>query len=169
MLACVDVDYRGSEGPAVASCVVCEDWDSSESREEHVAFISGVAPYAPGQFYQRELPCILQVLAKVQAPLDAVLVDGHVWLDDRGSPGLGAHLYRALEEQVPVIGIAKSPFDSSRGQERVLRAESRRPLFVSAAGMDLDVAAENVRRMHGAHRIPTLLARADQLCRRSMA
>ena len=126
-----------------------------------------MAPYAPGHFYQRELPCILQVLEKVQASLDAILVDGHVWLDDQGSPGLGAHLYRALEERVPVIGVAKTPFGGSRGQRQVLRGQSRRPLFVTAAGMDLDVAAESVRRMHGAHRIPSLLARADQLCRTS--
>lgn len=111
MLACVDVDYRGDEGPAVASCVVYEDWDSSESREERVAVIPRVAPYTSGQFFQRELPCILLVLEKVQTPLDAILVDGHVWLDD------------------------------------------------------VDVAAQSVRRMHGAHRMPSLLTRADQLCR----
>jgi len=165
MLACVDVDYRGDEGPAVASCVVTEDWDSSESREEHVAVIPRVAPYTPGQFYQRELPCILLVLEKVQTPLDAILVDGHVWLDDEGTPGLGAHLYGALEEQIPVIGIAKNPFGDSHGQRRVLRGQSHKPLFVTAAGIDVDVAAESVRRMHGAHRIPSLLTWADQLCR----
>ena len=124
MLACVDVDYPGDEGPAVASCVVYEDWDSSDSHEERVALIPRVAPYTPGQFYQRELPCILQVLEKVQTPLDAILVDGHVWLDDEGTPGLGAHLYCALEEQTPVIGIAKNPFGDSHGQRRVLRGQS---------------------------------------------
>lgn len=165
MLACVDVDYRGLQGPAVASCVVYEDWDSSESREERVAVIPRVAPYTPGQFYQRELPCILLVLEKVQTPLDAILVDGHVWLDDEGTPGLGAHLYRALEEQIPVIGIAKNPFGDSPGQRRVIRGQSHKPLFVTAAGIDVDVAAQSVRRMHGAHRIPSLLTCADQLCR----
>ena len=165
MLACVDVDYRGDEGPAVASCVVYEDWDSSESHEERVAVIPRVAPYTPGQFYQRELPCILQVLDKVHTPLDTILVDGHVWLDDEGTPGLGAHLYCALEKQTPVIGIAKNPFGDSHGQRRVLRGQSHRPLFVTAAGIDVDVAAQSVRRMHGAHRMPSLLTRADQLCR----
>ena len=165
MLACVDVDYRGDEGPAVASCVVYEDWDSSESHEERVVVIPLVAPYSPGQFYQRELPCILQVLDKVHTPLDAILVDGHVWLDDEGTPGLGAHLYWALEEQIPVIGIAKNPFGDFHGQRRVLRGQSHKPLFVTAVGIDVDVAAESVRRMHGAHRMPSLLTRADQLCR----
>jgi deoxyribonuclease V len=165
MLGCVDVDYRGDQGPAVASCVVYEDWDSSESREERVAVIPQVAPYGPGQFYQRELPCLLQVLDQVQMPLDAILVDGHVWLDDAGTPGLGAHLYRALEERTPVIGIAKNPFGDFHGQRRVLRGQSKRPLFVTAAGMEVELAATNVRRMHGAHRLPSLLTRADQLSR----
>jgi deoxyribonuclease V len=166
MLACVDVDYRGDEGPAVASCVVYEDWDSNESHEERVVVIPEVAPYAPGQFYQRELPCILQVLDEVHSPLDAILVDGHVWLDDERRPGLGAHLHRALEGKIPVIGIAKNPFGDFHGQRRVLRGKSYKPLLVTAAGIDVDVAAESVRRMPGAHRIPSLLARADQLCRR---
>jgi deoxyribonuclease V len=165
MLACVDVDYRGDEGPAVASCVVYEDWYSSESHEERVAVTQRVAPYTPGQFCQRELPCILRVLDKVQTPLDAILVDGHVWLDDKGTRGLGAHLYGALEEQTPVIGIAKNPFGDSHCQRRVLRGQSHKPLFVTAVGIEVDVAAESVRRMHGAHRMPSLLTRADQLCR----
>jgi len=165
MLACVDVHYRGDEGPAVASCVVYEDWTSAESHEERVTVVPRVAPYAPGRFYERGLPCIVQVLDEVKAPLDAIVVDGHVWLDDEGTLGLGAHLHRALEERIPVIGIAKNPFGDFRGQRRVLRGRSDRPLFATAAGMDVDIAAERVRVMHGAHRISSLLARADQLCR----
>jgi len=47
----------------------------------------------------------------------------------------------------------------------VLRGDSSRPLFVTAAGMNADGAAELVRGMHGLHRLPTLLKRADQLAR----
>ena len=47
----------------------------------------------------------------------------------------------------------------------VLRGESLRPLFVSAAGMDHARAAALVQGMHGAYRVPTLLKRADQLAR----
>ncbi len=165
MLACIDVDYQGDEGPAVASCVVYEDWGSSERHEERVAVIPRVAPYTSGRFYERELPCILQVLEKVQTPLDAILVDGHVWLDDEGTPGLGAHLHCALKEQVPVIGIAKNPFGDFHGQRRVLRGQSHKPLFITAVGIDVHVAAESVCRMHGAHRMPSVLTWADQLCR----
>jgi deoxyribonuclease V len=165
MLACVDVDYRGDEGPAVASCVVWEGWDSHDIHEERAAATPRVSPYTPGRLYERELPCLLRVLSEVEAPLEAILVDGHVWLDDRGRPGLGAYLYDALEKKIPVIGIAKNPFGGFRGERCVLRGQSQRPLFITAVGIDVDVAAEGVRRMHGAHRVPSLLTRADQLCR----
>ena len=40
-----------------------------------------------------------------------------------------------------------------------------RPLYVSAVGVDLVNAADNIRRMHGPHRLPTLLKQVDGLCR----
>jgi deoxyribonuclease V len=165
MFACVDVGYRGDEGPAVASCVVYEDWATQQSHEERLAVMRRVAPYTPGRFYRRELPCILQVLDKVQTPIDVIVVDGYVWLDDEGTPGLGAHLFRAVEHKIPVIGIAKSPFGNFQGQRRVVRGCSRKPLFVTAAGIDVEVAARSVRLMHGSHRMPTSVARAHQLSR----
>lgn len=165
MFGCVDVGYRGDRGPAVASCVVYEDWAAHESHEERVAVVQRVAPYVPGRFYRRELPCILRVLREVQSPIDVMVVDGHVWLDDRGAPGLGAHLFRALDEKIAVIGVAKNPFGHFRGHRRVVRGRSRKPLFVTATGIDLDVAARSIRLMHGAHRVPTSVARAHELSR----
>ena len=43
------------------------------------------------------------------------------------------------------------------------RRGSRKPLYVSAVGCRLQDAADRVLRMHGPHRIPTLVRRADQL------
>jgi deoxyribonuclease V len=165
MLACVDAEYQSTEGPAVASCVVYERCDSAGSREERVVVIPRVAPYKPGQFYERELPCILKVLEEVQTPIDIVIVDAYVWLDEEETPGLGAHLHRALRGRVAVIGVAKEPFGDYQGQRRVVRGGSQKPLFITGVGIDVDVAAKCVQRMHGAHRVPTLLRRADQLCR----
>ncbi|MCA9705979.1 MAG: endonuclease V, partial [Myxococcales bacterium] len=122
------------------------------------------APYVPGQLYLRELPCLLAVLERVARPLDAVLVDGYAVLDDLGRPGLGAHLHAALERRVPVVGVAKTHFRGSTAVE-VLRGGSTRPLYVTAVGMGPERAAEGVGRMHGPHRIPTLLRRVDRLCR----
>jgi deoxyribonuclease V len=48
-----------------------------------------------------------------------------------------------------------------------LRGDSSRPLYVTALGVDVETAAEDVRRMHGRFRLPTMLKRADRLCRDS--
>jgi deoxyribonuclease V len=164
MLACVDVDYRGDE--AVAACVLFKTWQDEKASSERVERIRGVAPYQPGQFYRRELPCLLAVLAPCEEPLDLVLIDGYVWLGEESHPGLGAHLYEALQWKVPIVGVAKTQFLSARRAVAVSRGEtSRKPLFVTAAGIDVAIAAANVQAMHGAYRLPTLLKRVDQLCR----
>jgi deoxyribonuclease V len=163
MLACVDADYR-AEG-AVAACVLFRQWTDACPAGELVEHLSRVEPYQPGQFYRRELPCLLAVLAHVTEPLEAVVIDGYVWLADEGRPGLGAHLYEALGRAVPVIGVAKTHFAGVRVARPVVRGTSRKPLWVTAAGIDPDTAAAHVRAMHGPFRVPALLRRVDQRCR----
>ena len=165
MLACLDVDYRAAAGPAVSACLLFRRWSDPGPAAEHVAAVQQISPYQPGQFYLRELPCLLAVLARVSDPLQAVVVDGYVWLDDQGRRGLGAHLHEALGGEVSVVGVAKNPFRGSGLAEPVLRGRSRKPRFISAAGLDAALAADQVRQMHGAHRVPTLLRQVDRLCR----
>ena len=166
VMACVDVDYRGDD--AVAACVLFGEWGDAEPVAQHIRHIEGVEPYVPGQFYRRELPCLLAVLADVAGPLDLVVIDGYVWLEDESQPGLGAHLYEALGRRVPVVGVAKTRFHSARQSVGVVRGQqSSSPLFITAAGCDVSEVAANVRAMHGPHRIPTLLRLVDQLCRGS--
>jgi len=164
MLLCLDVHY-GDRG-ATATCVGFAKWTDAESVFEFVVRSSAtVEPYEPGQFYKRELPHLLAALDRVPRGTDvaAVVVDAHVWLAP-GKPGLGAHLYEALERSVPVVGVAKSEFHGSHAIP-VVRGSSRHPLFVTAAGMDPKRAARLVREMHGPYRLPTLLKRADSLAR----
>lgn len=164
MIAFVDVDYRQDE--AAAACVLSADWNDEVAARELVERISGVEPYVPGQFYKRELPCLLAVLARAGEPFDVVVIDGYVWLTDERQPGLGGHLYEALGKKVPVVGVAKTQFRSARRSVAVVRGESStKPLFVTAAGMEVEDAAARVRGMHGPHRMPTLLRRVDALCR----
>jgi deoxyribonuclease V len=165
MIACVDVDYR-DEG-AVAACVLFHAWGDEAPAEERLERVARVEPYQPGQFYKRELPCLLAVLTPVlqRGPLEAVVVDGYVWLRDERHPGLGAHLYEALGRQVPVLGVAKTRFASARASVEVRRGGSGRPLHMTAAGLDVEEAARHVQGMHGPYRIPTLLKRVDQACR----
>jgi deoxyribonuclease V len=163
VLACLDVDYRGDG--AVAACVLFRDWTDAAPAAEVDCLIGHVEPYVPGQFFRRELPCLLAVLGAVREPLETVVIDGYVWLKDEHTPGLGAHLFETLGGSVPVVGVAKTRFASAAAARPVRRGGSDKPLFVSAAGMDLDDAAERVREMHGAYRIPSLLKRVDTLCR----
>jgi len=78
MIACVDVDYR--DNGAVAACVLFRNWTDAEPACEHRCHLEQVEPYQPGQFYKRELPCLLAVLARAAQPLETVVIDGYVWL-----------------------------------------------------------------------------------------
>jgi deoxyribonuclease V len=160
--ACVDVDYRDQE--AVAACVLFADWGAGESAAEWVEHLPRAAPYEPGRFYLRELPCLLTVLRRAPLPLQAVVIDSYVWLGE-GEPGLGAHLYQALGGAVAVIGVAKTRYRGAAFAVPVLRGGSQAPLYITAAGLPKEEAAGWVRGMHGAHRIPTLLRRVDRLAR----
>ena len=164
MKCCLDVDYRADH--ALAACLLFAEWGDATPTQELVARIDQIEPYVPGQFYRRELPCLLAVLAKAPLPVDLIVVDGYVWLDGAGKPGLGAHLYAALGEQMPVIGVAKKPFHSAAAEE-VRRAGADKPLYVTAVGIAVADAAAAIAGMHGAHRIPTLLKQVDQLCRQT--
>lgn len=170
MLVCVDVDYRaGQDGrtSAFAAAVVFPNWTSESIAAEHVCRIDDVADYEPGQFYKRELPCVLAVLAKVDFGMHGIIVDGYVVLDEHGTPGLGGHLWAALDRRLPIVGVAKNPFHGNPAAIPVLRGDSSRPLYVTALGTDVEKSAADVRRMHGRFRLPTMLKRADRLCRDS--
>jgi deoxyribonuclease V len=160
LLASVDVGYRGDDG--WAACVLFEDWKDALPVRSLVTHVENVAPYQSGQFYLRELPCLLAVLEAAAQPLSTVVVDGYVWLGQDRRPGLGARLYEALGRKSAVIGVAKTPFHDTPAAE-VLRGASHRPLWVTAAGMECQEAAEHIHEMHGTYRIPSLLKEADRL------
>ena len=162
MIACVDVGYSSSG--AKAACVVFSDWRDAVPAAEHTVSISQVAEYVPGEFYKRELPCILKVLKEVQSPLTTIVVDAYVWLDGAGRPGLGAYLYEALNRKTAIIGAAKTLFAPAAPQ-LVSRHLGAKPLYVTAAGMEPKVAASSIRSMHGNFRITTLIKWEDTLSR----
>jgi len=161
LVVCVDVDYRDTI--AVAAGVWFRGWTASEPELEVVTTLDEVAPYQPGEFYRRELPCVLAVLERGPVP-EVVVVDGYVWLGPE-RPGLGAHLYQALGERTAVVGVAKYRFVGAMDAVPVYRGNSRSPLYVTAAGVSVEEAAGWVERMHGPYRVPTMLRRVDQLAR----
>ncbi len=160
-IAAFDVHYL-EDGRASAAAVAFADFGDSVPAGEFHRVIARSSPYVPGAFFKRELPAILELLEQITIPLDTLMVDSYVMLGSR--PGLGQHLFETLDASIPVIGVAKSRFEGVPAHA-IIRGASRRPLFVTAAGIDAAKAAANIRRMHGPHRIPTLLQRVDRLAR----
>lgn len=166
MIACVDVDYGDDQ--VVTACLGFEAWTDAVACYETVTVsASPAAAYQPGQFYQRELPYLVAALRPLAGRLRLAIVDGYVWLGPERR-GLGAHLAAALDPPVPVIGVAKSAFAGALAVA-VVRGAGKRPLHVTATGIDVRIAAAHVQSMHGPHRHPTLLKRVDQLARRLVA
>jgi deoxyribonuclease V len=162
-----DVHYVG-DARAVAAGVAFADWTSDAVARTEVVHLDDVRPYKPGEFYERELPCLLALLKRFEELPAAIVVDGFVTLGAEARDGLGAHLYSALDGRVPVVGVAKSWFAGTPAEMEVLRGRSARPLYVSARGLPLDDARQLVRDMHGPHRVPTLLAAVDRACREAL-
>lgn len=163
ILAAFDVHYL-EDRRAAAAAVLFTEYSAAEPVAVYTHTLNEAADYLPGEFYRRELPAILTLLQKFDRAPDELIVDGYVMLGER--PGLGQHLYEYFDGTIPVIGVAKSRFKGASGIE-VYRGKSARPLYVTAAGMDPNVAAEKIHMMHGVHRLPTLLKRVDLLARKN--
>jgi deoxyribonuclease V len=161
LIAAFDAHYFGDDR-ACAAAVFFQNYTDAESAAEYVTIVLGIQRYMTGYFYRRELPCILKVFEQFVETPNEMVIDGYVMLGDR--PGLGRHVFEFFSGRIPVIGVAKSKYRNSSGVE-VLRGGSRRPLYVTAAGLDPHEASERIRSMHGAHRMPTLLKRVDLLAR----
>lgn len=162
MILAVDVHYKTDYAKAAA--VLFEPTDGA-ARLTITERIEHVEDYEPGQFYKRELPCILKITGKIDlTSLHVILVDGHVYTTDEGDFGLGGKLWEALHQKIQVIGVAKTPFLSNKQTvQQVLRGQSNNPLYVSAIGMDLNEAALLVKNMKGDFRIPDILKALDKL------
>ncbi|MFK7971962.1 MAG: endonuclease V [Bacteroidia bacterium] len=144
------------------ACVQFESWDSPKPDEVYVAKYGIMEEYTPGEFYKRELPLITKMLSSFElSSVQAIIIDGYVYLDGEGRKGLGAYLYEAVEERLPVIGVAKTFFEGNAGIE-VLRGKSKKPLFVTSEGLPQSVAAGLIQNMHGAYRIPDILRILDE-------
>lgn len=162
MIAALDVQYDEIASSALAAAVVFQNWEDEKPLRVYTVHQNGIAAYVPGQFFQRELPCLLAVLGVIQEPINIVVIDGYVSLGDK--PGLGIHLWEAMKRQMAIVGVAKTRFHSASAVE-VRRGLSKSPLFVTAVGMEVAEAAARVVSMAGSHRNPILLKAVDQLAR----
>jgi len=167
-IAFLDVAYA-SDAEGVA-CLLADAWTTATPAMEISRCLARTsAQYVPGEFYKRELPLLLAVINDLTVRPSMLVIDGYVWLGATSSPGLGAHLFEALHSAIPIVGVAKTRYRDDTWSERVYRGESRRPLYVTAAGVEGAKAAGFVSSMHGKHRIPTLLQKVDLLARAAVA
>lgn len=153
------------DGKAKTVCLEFSDWSESKNFKVHTEIIDNVEEYVPGEFYRRELPCILSLLQKMDLDnIEAIIVDGFVYLDDDKKYGLGGYLYEKLDKKIPIIGVAKTNFASiEKDKKSMLRGDSQKPLYITAIGIELEDAFKKVESMAGEFRIPTLLKELDRL------
>ena len=163
MIFAVDIGYR--EDVALSAGLVFADWASDAPAQQIVYQMQVASDYIPGEFYRRELPCILALLGHLAEKPDTIVIDGYVSLGDDQRPGLGMKLWDALGGTTPVIGVAKTSFAETPPETQVFRGGSKMSLFVTAVGLPLEAAKANILAMAGPFRIPTLLKRVDQLSR----
>jgi deoxyribonuclease V len=166
MILAVDVSY--TEDIAAVAGVAFRNWAEQHAESEMVTFMEVPADYQLGEFYKRELPCILKLIREHELQPGCIVVDGLVFLDGKSIPGLGKHLYDALGGKVPVVGVAKKHYKGIGRECEIYRGTSEKPLYITSVGMELEEAQVYIASMHGKHRIPTLLKRADQLARRPL-
>ncbi len=160
-IAGLDVHYNDY---ARACCVVFEMGPVEKIVAEYCEIIDTVNEYIPGEFYKRELPCLLQVYQNVKEKVDIIIIDGFVQLGP-GKMGLGGRLFTALDKKIPVIGVAKTYFKGCTDYRCIYRGASRKPLYISSIGVDLEYSAALIKNLGGANRIPAVLKRVDQLTR----
>lgn len=163
MIIAIDVHYV--ENDAYVAGVVFNDWTDARELAIFETHLSDIKAYQSGAFYKRELPCIVKLLSEYNLQPEFIVIDGFVFLDGENQPGLGKHLYDVLNDGVSIIGVAKNPFQAITTKHELLRGESKKPLYITSIGTELELAKKYILKMHGKFRMPTLIKKADTLCR----
>lgn len=127
--------------------------------------VTPVAPYQSGEFYKREMPCLLALIEQITEPFDVIIIDGFVFLDSEQKAGLGKHLYDNLTDKKPVIGIAKHAFFGIDERHAVYRGTSKHPLYVTACEFPVTAAKDLVKNLQGHFRLPDIVKQVDALSR----
>jgi deoxyribonuclease V len=163
MILAFDTYYFDQKAKTI--CLEFAEWNEDKNFKVHSEIIDNVEEYIPGEFYKRELPCILSLLKQIDlSTIDVIVVDGFVYLNDENKYGLGGYLYEKLNGEIPIIGVAKTNFASIEKNKKALyRGDSKKPLYITSIGIDLDKAYKKVESMAGEYRFPTLLKELDRL------
>lgn len=160
MILAIDVYYFEKMAKTVG---VLFDWNDEIPKHVIVDKKDGVDDYIPGEFYKRELPCIESLLKKIDlSTIDAIIVDGYIYIDNSLKYGLGGYLWELLDKKIPIIGVAKNSFYNNKSTVVPLfRGLSKKPLYISSVGYNLQDAVDKILTMKGEFRIPTILKTLD--------
>lgn len=94
--------------------------------------------------------------------IDAIIVDGYIYIDNSLKYGLGGYLWELLDKKNPIIGVAKNSFYNNKSTVVPLfRGLSNKPLYISSVGYNLQEAVDKILTMKGEFRIPTILKTLD--------
>jgi exodeoxyribonuclease-5/deoxyribonuclease V len=96
MIYAFDTHYQ--ENKAKTVCIGFDKWEDIGFLISKSLLTDIKSDYISGEFYKRELPCIIELLAQIDLKNeDIIIIDGFVFLDDQMKPGLGAHLYHIMK------------------------------------------------------------------------
>lgn len=162
MILAIDVHYKENYAKTVG---LLFQWEDENPKEIITVKIPEVEEYIPGQFYKRELPCILKLLQEIDLnKIDVIIVDSHIFVSNEKKIGLGGYLYKSLNGKIPIIGVAKKHFyDTDKVSFPLFRGSSKNPLYISSIGFNIDMAIKKIHEMKGNYRIPTILKELDRL------
>ena len=187
LIAGLDVAYAVDES-CVAGAVTLLDADETLELVETATVLRPVDfPYVPGLLAFREIPALLDALARLERVPDVLVCDGYGLAHPRRF-GLACHL--GVLTGIPTFGVAKTAFigryddpgpergaatdlaESGEVVGRVLRTRSgTKPVFVSV-GHRIGLAAATeltLRLTTPGYRLPETTRQADQASRRALA
>lgn len=180
----LDVSYENGTDRVCAAAVVI-DVETAAVTETSLAFGRATFPYVPGLLAFREVPVLLEALARLTSDPEVLVCDGYGVAHPRRF-GLACHL--GVLTGFPSFGVAKNPFtmefvgpDRERGAwsplcedgevlGRALRTrEGVKPVFVSVGHrIGVDQACEVALALSPRYRIPEPTRQADLASRRAL-
>lgn len=98
MKLAIDAYYFENKAKIVG--ILFLDWEDEQPIQVVSMCKENIATYESGAFYKRELPCIIDLVDKINlVEITCIILDSFVYLDDDKKMGLGGYLYEYLKKR----------------------------------------------------------------------